>query len=189
MRDHEPAAVEHVVADQPVQEGGHPGLEVGRLGGQLGQGLLKTMSALYGPAAQRAQQLVLVVAGHADGVPGRDHAHDEPQHPGRVRPAVDEIADEGRGTALRVDRVDRAAALVADDRVAERGQQVFELRPAAVHVADHVERAGQVALVVVQPLVPDLGGVDLLAPQHVHRSEALTLQPPQAASQLAGSAG
>ena len=62
----------------------------------------------------------------------------------------------------RVRRVDRAAGVVARELVAEPAQQRLQLGPAAVHVADDVERAGQVPAVVEQLLADDLGGVDLL---------------------------
>ena len=70
--------------------------------------------------------------------------------------------------------------------VAELGQQLLELGPAAVHVADDVERAGLVAQVVEQLGAGDRGGGDLFGrAQDVHRAEALALEPGQAAAQLA----
>jgi hypothetical protein len=94
-------------------------------------------------------ELVLVVARDAQGVAGADHAHDQAQHPGAVRPAVDEISDEHRPATVGVGGVDRPALLVADELVAELGEQLLELGAAAVDVADDVERAGVVAPVVV----------------------------------------
>ena len=65
-------------------------------------------------ALQRADQLVLVVAGDAQRVPGADHAHHQPQHAGRVGAAVDQVADEDRAAAVGVAGVDRPARAVAD---------------------------------------------------------------------------
>ena len=109
--------------------------------------------------------------------------------PGRVRAAVDQVADE-----------DRAAVRVAARRppgrsssrlivVAELGQQGLELGAAAVDVADDVERPGLVAQVVEEPGARDRRGGDLvLAAQDVDGPEALPLQAAQgrAAARRAG---
>ncbi len=71
----------------------------------------------FGPAplapGQGAHQLLLVVAAHAQPVAVGDHAHDEPQHAGRVRPAVDEVADEDGTPPVGVVRPHGAALVVA----------------------------------------------------------------------------
>ena len=60
------------------------------------------------------------------------------------------------------------------DVVAQLGEQLLQLGAAAVHVADHVERAGLVPQVVEQPLVHDRRVVHIgLAAQHVDALEAL----------------
>jgi hypothetical protein len=108
------------------------------------------------------------------------------QHTRRVRPAVDQVADEHRGTPVRVNRVDRPAVLVADQLVAQAGEQDEQLGAATVHVADDVERPGDVALVVEQLLEPDGGRLDLVhAAQHVHLAEALPGQLPERTPQVA----
>ena len=109
--------------------------------------------------------------------PAADHAHRQAQHAGRVRTAVDEVADEERGAAVGMHGVDRAAGVVAGDRVSELAEQRLELRAAAVDVTDRVERARHMTQVVVQALTHDDGRLDLLRRvQDVHGSEALALQ-------------
>ena len=94
VRHHQAAAVQHVVADQAVDEPLAPGPELLGLGVQLLQRLVQAVAALDVLAAQRLEQLGLVVAGHAERGPGRDHAHDQAQHARRVRAPVDQVADE-----------------------------------------------------------------------------------------------
>jgi hypothetical protein len=80
---------------------------------------------------------------------------------------------------------DRAAVLVVAQGVAELAEQLLQLLPAAVHVADDVERALLVAQVVEQPAAGDPSGCDLVGrAQHVHPAEALAGQPAQPAAQL-----
>ena len=161
------------MADQPVHEPLGLGPELGGLGLELGQRLGQAVGDLDLPAAQGADQLVLVVAGHAERVARADHAHDQPQHARRVRPAVDQVADEDRA-AVRVagaGRPARARPGLID--VAELGQQGLQLGGAAVDVADDVERPGLVAQVVEEPGAGDRRGGDLLlAVQDVDGPEA-----------------
>jgi len=105
---------------------------------------------LHVATAQCAQQLVLMIARHAERVAGGHHAHDQTQHARGVRTAVDQVADEDR-PAVHVVRADGPAGVVAVDRVVQLGQQRLEFGPAAVDVADDVERTGLVPQVVVQP--------------------------------------
>ena len=180
----EPAAVEDVVRDQPVEEPLDVTAELGGLRLQLGQRLGQAVGDLHVAPAQRPQQLVLVVARHAERVAGGDHAHHQAQDAGGVRAAVDEVTDEHGPPALRVRGTHRAAVGVALDEVAELAQQGLELGPAAVHVADDVERPGLVPQVVEQPGTRDAGGGDLvLGPEHVDRTEALALQAAQTTAQ------
>ena len=135
-------------------------------------------------APERPQQLVLVVARDTERVTGGDHAHDQPQDAGGVRAAVDEIADEDR-TAAVVVGTGGASLVVPADRVAELGQQRLEFCPAAVDVADDIERPGLVPQVVEQPRAGDAHVGDLvLTTQRVDRPEALTLQAFQPAAEL-----
>ena len=147
---------------------------------------VQAVAALDVLAAQRLEQLDLVVAGHAERGPGRHHAHDQAQHAGRVGSAVDQVADEDRAPAAGVTGVHRAPGRVPVELVAQRGQQFLQLGAAAVHVADDVERPGLVPLVGVQPGAGDRGRVDFLgAVQHVHGAEPLAAEPAQAAAELA----
>jgi len=81
---------------------------------------------------------------------------------------------------------DGTAGPVAVDLVAERRQQLLEFGPAAVHVADDVERACLVPQVAVQPGPGDGGRADLLGGvQHVHGAEPFAAKTAQPAAELA----
>ena len=174
VRDHQPAVVEDEVADQPVHERQRLGAELLALLAQLRERLGQAVADPDVGALERADQLGLVVAGDAQRGAGGDHAHHQPEHARRVRAAVDEVADEQRGAALGVGRADGAAGVVVRQLPAELGEQGAQLAGAAVHVADDVERAGEVAAVVPGPLGRDRGGLDLVdAGEHVHPPEPL----------------
>src|SRR5690606_17652563 len=177
VADHQPAAVEDVVADEPVDELPHLGAELLALAVHLLDGLGESVGVLHLAALEVPAELVLVVAGHAQRVARPDHGHHPPQHAGAVRAAVDEVADEHGGAALGVHAVG----------VAQLAEQGVQFGGAAVDVADDVEGAGEVGQ-VVEPLLGDDGGpLDLLrAAQHVHLAEALALQVAQRAAQFAG---
>ena len=115
--------------------------ELRRLAGQLLEGGFEAVADLHVPASECLEQLVLVVAGDTESVAVGNHSHDQAEHAGGVRAAVDQVTDED-GPPVRVYGVDRAAGVVAGERVAEVGEQSLELGPAAVHVADDVERTG-----------------------------------------------
>ncbi len=137
---------------------------------------LEAVGELDLAAREIAAELVLVVAGDAQGVARRHHRHDAAQHPGAVGPAVDEVADEHGRPPFGVGAV----------HVAEPGEQGLQFGAAAVDVPDDVERAGEVAEVVVAALQDHPGVLGLfLGAQHVHLAEALALQSAQGAPQLA----
>lgn len=183
VADHQSAAVEDVVADQRLHELPDPGTESGvafLLALQLLDGLGEAVGGADGAAVQPAAQLVLVVAGDAQGVAGGDHGHHPAQHARGVRAAVDEVADEDGGAALGVVSVD----------VAQLGEEGLQLRAAAVDVADDVERSGEVAQVVVPAPADHDGAVHLLlAAEDVDLAEPLALQPLEGATQFAPVAG
>ncbi len=120
---HQPAAVQDVVADQAVEERRDLGAEGVVLRLQLLDGLGETVGVLDVASLEVTAELVLVVAGHAQGVSGLDHAHHQTQHSGTVRPPVDEVADEDGRTALRMHGVDRPAEGVALQGVAQPAEQ------------------------------------------------------------------
>src|SRR6202040_4261577 len=94
--------------------------------------------------------------------------------------------DEDGAPAFWMAGPDRAAGGVVLQGVAEFGQQLLELGPAAVHVADDVERAALVLEVAEQLGPGDRGGVDLLGgTQDVDRAEPLAVEVMQAAAELA----
>ena len=142
VRHHQATAVQHVVADQAVDEPFRLGAELRGLELELLHRRVQAVAALDVLAAQRLEQLGLVVAGHAERGPGRHHAHDQAQHARRVGSPVDQVADEDRAAAAGVAGAHRAPGGVALELVAQRRQQLLELGAAAVHVADDVERAG-----------------------------------------------
>ena len=175
--DDEAPVVEDEVRDEVVAPRGHRVAELGRLLGQLREGLGETVADLDLTAPEGAHQLVLVVAGDGDGVPGGRHPHGQPQDARGVRATVDEVTQEGHGAALRVDGVDGPAGAVPDEVVAEASQQRLELGAAAVHVADDVERPMVIAAVVVEPFAADRDRGDLVdSGEHVHPAKPLSLQ-------------
>ena len=180
VRDDQPAAVQHVVADEPVEEplrlSPEPGLaRLPRL--DLAERLGQPVAGPDVAAAQRAQQLGLVVAGHRERAAGPGHPHGQRQHTGRVRAAVDQVTQEHSLAPRRVRRTQHTAGLVPFGLVAEQGEQLGELVQAAVHVADHVERPGLVPQVVEHPGPGDDRGVGLLRRgQHPDVPEALPLE-------------
>jgi hypothetical protein len=184
VRHNQTSAVEDVVADQAVEERLDLLAELLGFAVELGEGLGEPVCDLHVAAAHGAQQLVLVVARHAQGVAGCHHAHDQAQHAGRVGSAVDQVADE-HGPASVLVRSSGTAVLVPGDRVAELYKQGLEFGAAAVNVADHLERAGLVPQVVVELGPGDRGRADaLFAAQRVHGAEPLALQAFQATAQL-----
>ena len=102
------------MADQAVHEPLGLGPELGGLGRELGERFGQAVRDLHVATAQGADELVLVVACHAERVARADHAHDQPEHARRVGSAVDQVADEDRA-AVRVAGAGRAAELVPLD--------------------------------------------------------------------------
>ena len=112
-------------------------VKLGRLGGQLGQGLGQPVRDGHVPAAQRADQLGLVVAGHRQGAARlRSSPCTSRSTAGVAGPRSTRSPTK---TAVRPSRVHRRRP-VRRHLVAERAQQVGQLVEAAVDVADDVER-------------------------------------------------
>ena len=188
VRHHQAAAVQHVVADQPVEEALGLGPEAGLLGLaglDLAERFGQPVADLDVPAAQRAQQLGLVVAGHRQCLAGRGHRHGQAEHSRCVRAAVNQVTQEDGRASLRVRCPGEPAGRVVFAAVAEPAEQLAELGQAAVHVADHVERPGPVPQVVVHPDPGDDRAVDLFGClQHPDVPEPLALQAAQRPPQL-----
>jgi hypothetical protein len=183
VRHDQPATIQHQVRDQISAEDLDLLAELLRLAAELLQGLGQAVGDLHIAPGQGPDQLVLMVARHRQGVARGDHAHHQPQHPRRVRAAIHQVTDEHRPPAVGVRRVDRPPVRIAFNGVPELAQQDLQFGPAAVHVADDVERTRLVPVVVEQPLPHDLGGVDLLDPaQHMYLAEPLPGQPSQRAA-------
>jgi hypothetical protein len=180
VRDDQAAIVEHVVADERVDEVGHACAKVRRLGLELGERLREPVRDLHVAPAELAHQLDVVIPGNGKRGVRLDRVHDDAQHVGHARSAVDEIAEEDEPPPLRMppDAVAR--------RVAEGAEQLLQLLRAAVHVADDVERTVVPPPVVPERLPLDRDGVDLLdRAQHVNVAEALALEIAQRALELA----
>jgi hypothetical protein len=92
VRHHQPAAVEHIVADQAVEKGRNLLAKLGRLGLQLRQRLGQPMADLHIAPAQLLHQLHIVVARHRQRLPGHDHGHHQAQHARRARAAIHQVA-------------------------------------------------------------------------------------------------
>ena len=109
VRDDQPAAVEHVVADQAVDElldrrRGTPSVSAASWASDSAR---PWVTCTLRPRSARSS-LFSWLPDTQSASPARDHAHHQPQHAGGVRPAVDEVADEHR-PAVGVVRADRAA--------------------------------------------------------------------------------
>src|ERR1700733_3480409 len=91
-----------------------------------------------------------MISCYAKGSSGRDRAHDESNHAGRIRSAIHKIACKYYFSTVRMtDAV--APGLVAYD-VTEAREQLERFIEATVNVADDVERPGLVLLVVPERL-------------------------------------
>ena len=84
------------------------------LGVELGERLGQAVRDGDLGALEGADELGLVVARHAQRVAGGDHAHDQAEHAGGVRAAVDEVADEHGLPAFGVGGSTRGVAVVVD---------------------------------------------------------------------------
>src|SRR5262245_41634366 len=92
-------------------------------------------------AVQPADELHVVVAGHAEGESARYHGLHDPQDVGCSGAPIDEVTNEN-GPAAR-GRTDAARARIRPrDDVTQLLKQGFQLIGAAVHVTDDVEGAG-----------------------------------------------
>ena len=107
VRDDQLAVVEHVVADQAVDEVDHACDEAGRFPFQLGERLGETVRDADVSAAKLSHQLHVVVAGDAQRRSVCHHAHDQTQDVRRLRSAIDEIAEEDGLSARRGARASR----------------------------------------------------------------------------------
>lgn len=116
VADDELAPVEYVVTDESVEELPHPLPELLALPLHLLDRLGEAVRVLDLATLEVTPVLVLVVAGHAQGVARADHGHHPTQDARGVRAAVDEVPDEDGRTALRVRPVD----------VTELAEQAFQ---------------------------------------------------------------
>ncbi|GEM_PF-5104843 len=176
MGDDQFAVVEDVVAHQAVEELADRLPELSGLTVELGDGVSQAVRDLDVAPLELAHQLHVVVARRAEGVSGLDHAHDEPQDIGDLRPAVDDVAEEDGLASL---------GMASADLVAESRQQLDQFVVAAVDVTDDIERPVLVPLVVVERVADDLRRIDLLRrTEDVDMPEALARQAADRAPKL-----
>lgn len=154
---HQPAAVEHVMTDQPVQKPQRLAAEGIRFPAQLLQRFGQSVADAHLPAAQRLDQLDVVIADHAIAVAAIDRRHRQPQHVRHAGTAIHQIADQHQLPALRMRDPPRFPA--GFDLVAKLVQQQPQLVEATVDIADDVEGAGFGFLVVPERLPLDSHGV------------------------------
>ena len=147
MGDGEVAVVDPGVARQRVEEGERARPQRVALAGILFDRAVEPVRQLDVAALEVAHELVVVIADDGERLAALGHVHDDAQDVGRVRPAVDEVADEECAAPFRR-RGDRAPVIARSfeaHRVAELAEQRDQLVGAAVHVADDVERPAHVA--------------------------------------------
>ena len=145
VSNHQAAAIEHVVADEAVDELGDSFCE-------LWGAELKLFERLGQPVADRdvasrdgPTQLDLMVARDAESTARSHHGHDKVEHFGDTGAAVDKIAEKDRSATLWMcDGVDSRV-------VAQPIEQTQQFGMAAMNIADDVERAAVVAAIAPDP--------------------------------------
>lgn len=109
-----------------------------------------------------AHQLHVVVAGYAQADALRRHRHSQTKHVGRLRPAVDQVAEKDGLSSRRVRHREGCFSVGPPNLVAERFEQSLELVEAAVYVPDEVEGPVVRAAVVPERLPLDGRSLDRL---------------------------
>ena len=117
------------------------------------------MRDLHVLATELPHELHVVVAGHAEGIPGRDHVANHAEGVQNARPTIHEIAKKDGLSPFGMSKgsvaPDGIIAVKLKWLVAQLAEQGLQLVAAAVHVADDVERP-----VVVPLVVPKRGPLD-----------------------------
>ncbi len=148
------------MADEAVEPFAHLGRELGRFMCELLDGLGKAMAHLDVLAVEVALELVVMVADHDQACSRFDHVLGDPEHVGRARAAVDQVADEDGATAFWWRDVHLLA--VPSDDIAEFAEQHLQLVGTAMNIADYVERAGLIAAIGPQLGSHDFDRIDIL---------------------------
>src|SRR5256886_14968364 len=182
------AVVQHIVADQPVEELRGALFESRGLLAQLTERLRQTMCDLYIPALEGADQLLLMVARHTQRSAGGNRAHHQSQHSRGVGAAVDQVAEKDQLSAgRRRDMVLRAIDAVGLNRdvVPEGAEQATKFVQASMDIADDVERSMLIASVYPERLTLHDGRIDgVFRLQGENVSEAFALQEPLRSTRL-----
>ena len=174
MGHNESTVVEHVVAHQPVDERLDPFTELRWFRLELGERLTEAMGDLHVASSERLEEFDLVVAGHADGRTGLDHAHRGRQHRRRGRTSIHQVAQEHRRATLGMGEHARRRI----GAIPEQAEQFDQLVVASVDIADQIEGAMFVGAIGPCRLSRDVGGVDRLDTlQDEDPTEPLPLEP------------
>ncbi len=139
VRHDEIAVIEHVVADQGLDELEDLTRERRVFCLELAQGLFEAVRDTHVPSAELPGQLPLMVARDAQRMPVRHHPHHELEDGRDLRPPVDEITKEDGAPTCGRDRARKVRR--AGELVSQLLEQRGELVEAAVHVTDDVERS------------------------------------------------
>ena len=149
MGHDQPAAVEPQVAHQPVEKRLCLFAKRGRLPLHLLRRLCKAVGELDIAPVEPAHELHVMIAGNTKGGAAADHGVHQPQNVGCSWPSIDKVADEDRpATCWRGDATGAMFAIARPcNRIAQFGEQQFQLIRATMDVADDVERTGCMARV------------------------------------------
>ena len=160
MRNDKLAVVQHIVADQTIQKRSDTGRELRRLRRHLLQRFVQPVRDLHCFSRQLSQELGVVIARHADGLARFRHIHHQPQYVRRARAAINVVSHKDRFAAGRGNDCELAVGL--RDGISQSREQCLKLIEAPVDVADDVERAVFVLLVVPKRFALDRQRLDLL---------------------------
>ena len=175
MGHHQSSAIEHVVADQTVEELGGANRELLRLAGELFERFGKAVRDSDVLAAQLSDELHVVVSGNCEGASARNHLLRYSEYARSVGPPVDKVSEKDHFPPGGVPICDRP--LLPASLIAETRQKVLQLPAAAMDVPDDVEGAGVETAIVPERLPDDLDSLDVFRPvQNPDPPEALALK-------------
>ncbi len=182
--DHQPAAIEHIMADQSIQKLQRLGAKGVRFAAQLLQRFGQAVADLHLSAAQGPDQLEIVITDHAIAIAAVHRRHGQPQYVRRPGAAIHQIADKDQLPALGMR--DPPRFLAGIELIAELIEQPAQFIKTTVYVADDVEGTGFSLFVVPQRLPLDIDCIYLLHRiQPVDVTEAFALQAAQGTAQTA----
>ena len=116
---HELAVIEDIVADEVVEELRGFDAELVRLAAQLFDRLRQAVGQLDITSLEGLDELYVVIARNADGLPRVNHSHRQTEDVGSSWTAINEVSDENQGASLR--RRDLELRCLTFNRIAEFG--------------------------------------------------------------------